>query len=149
MHRFYNELCQINGGQMNGFAAWGNTGGFVMSYYDISNTRMGQLAKQYTLCDHFFHSCYGSSMCGALMLFSAQIPKSPNPPQKLIIDTTEEGIMSFKGKVTKEGYAVEDFQPYYPPYRKNTPRSERLPPQTFLTIGDLLRCQKDLLGLVC
>ncbi len=142
VHRFYNELCQINGGKMNGFAAWGNTGGFVMSYYDISKTRMGQLAKQYTLCDHFFHSCYGSSMCGALMLFSAQIPKWPNPPQKLIIDTTEEGIMSFKGKVTKEGYAVEDFQPYYPPYRKNTPPNERLPPQTFLTIGDLLDAKK-------
>lgn len=137
-HRFYNEQRQINGGMMNGFAAWGNTGGFVMSYYDISQTRMGKIAQEYTICDHFFHSCYGSSMAAVIMLFSGKVPLFPTPPAHLIIDTSEKGLMEFKGKVTKEGYAVEDLQPYFPPYHPLISKAERLPPQTYPTIGDLL-----------
>ena len=35
VHYFYNEIQQIHGGKMNGFAVHCNAGGLTMSYYDI------------------------------------------------------------------------------------------------------------------
>jgi phospholipase C len=138
IHRFYQEQQQINGGKMNGFAAWSDVGGFVMSYYDIRNTRMGKLAQQYTICDHFFHSCYGGSTCGVLWLFSAQMPVWPNAPQNLIAILSDDRTLIRDGLVSPEGYAINDAQPFFPPFESGTPDSKRLPPQTCTTIGDLL-----------
>lgn len=137
-HRFYQEIAQINGGMMNAFAANSNAGGFTMSYYDISNTRLGQLSRQFTLCDNFFHSCYGGSMCAVLWLFSAQMPVWPNAPANLIATILPNGTLGKDGRVSPDGFAINDTQPYYPPYRENVPDDRRLPPQTYLTIGDLL-----------
>lgn len=138
IHRFYQEQQQINGGKMNAFAAWSNAGGFVMSYYDIRNTRMGKLSQQYTICDHFFHSCYGGSMCGALWLFAAQMPLWPDAPLNLIANVHEDGSLIRDGLVSPDGYAINDAQPFFPPFKPWTPDSRRVPPQTHQTIGDLL-----------
>ena len=54
VHEFYLEKQQINGGKMNAFAAWSDAKGFVMSYFDIRNTRMGKISQQFTICDNFF-----------------------------------------------------------------------------------------------
>ncbi len=123
---------------MNAFAAHSNAGGFVMSYYDIANTRMGKLSQEYTLCDNFFHSCYGSSMCGVLWFFTAQMPVWPNAPSDLIAKVLPNGTLIKDGKVSPDGYAINDAQPFYSPYRWGTLKSNRLPPQTYKTIGDLL-----------
>jgi phospholipase C len=138
IHRFYQEQEQINGGKMNAFIAWGDSGGFVMSYYDIQNTRMGKLSQQFTICDNFFHSCYGGSMCGVLWLFSAQMPVWPNAPKKIIVQVDPTGVLIKDGLVSPDGYAVNDAQPFYPPFEANTPDAMRVPPQTSQTIGDLL-----------
>lgn len=65
VHLFYQEQYQINGGRMDKFVAWndagGDHGGLAMSYYDVTDMPLGRLARQYTLCDNFFHSAFGGS----------------------------------------------------------------------------------------
>ena len=138
IHQFYQEQMQINGGSMNRFAAWSDAGGFVMIYFDISKTRMGAISRQFTLCDQWFHSCYGGSMCGVLWLFSAQMPVYPNAPKKIVATVLPSGIMSQDGIVSPDGYAINDMQPFFWPFKKDTPQDLRMPPQTYKTIGDLL-----------
>jgi phospholipase C len=137
-HRFYQEQYQIHGGLMNRFALWGTGGGFTMSYYDISDTPMGKLAKEFVLCDNWFHSCYGGSMCGVLWLFAAQMPKWPNAPEDLIARITPGGALVKDGLVSSDGYAINNAEPFYPPHHPNTAVKKRLPPQTYKTIGDSL-----------
>jgi phospholipase C len=142
IHRFYQEILQINGGRMNAFASYSNTGGFVMSYYDISNTRMGKLSQQFTICDNFFHSCYGGSMCSVLWLFTAQMPTWPQAPAHYIAEILPDKTLVKDGRVSPDGYAINDAQPFYPPYRPGALETTRLPPQTYKTIGDLLSKQR-------
>lgn len=138
MHRFYQEQYQINGGRMNRFAAWSDSGGFALSYYDLTETAMGKLAKEYVLCDNWFHSCYGGSMCGALWLFTAQMPLWPDACKLLIARLSPGGSLIKDGFVSPDGYAINDADPFYPPHRENKHKMRRVPPQTYLTIGDLL-----------
>ena len=138
IHHFYQEQYQINGGLMNRFAPFSNAGGFAMSYYDITPTSMGSLSKEFTLCDHWFHSCYGGSMCGALWLFTSQMPVWPNAAETIVARLLPSGIMIKDGLVSSDGYAINDSEPFYPPYKKGTPIDRRLPPQNYKTIGDLL-----------
>lgn len=138
IHRFYQEQLQINDGLMNQFALWSNAGGFVMSYYDIQNTRMGKIAREYTICDRCFHSCYGGSMCSVIWLFAAQMPTWPNAPKEIVARVFPSGYLRNDGIVSPDGYVVNDAEPYYPPHKPNIPDNRRVPAQTFLTIGDLL-----------
>src|SRR5262249_31061746 len=75
---------------------------------------------------------------GVIWLFASQMMRWPNAPQDLIAKVSKEGQLIKKGVVSPEGYVVNDAQPFYPPYKPNTPESKRVPPQTFRTIGDLL-----------
>lgn len=138
VHRFYEEQYQINGGKMNRFAPFSNAGGLVMSYYDVSSTEMGALAKEYVLCDNWFHSCYGGSMCGALWLFAARMPMWPNAPQEIIAKLLPSHILIKDGVVSPEGYAINDAEPFFAPFKEGTPENRRVPPQSYKTIGDLL-----------
>jgi phospholipase C len=138
VHQFYQEQEQISGGKMNAFAAFSDAGGFVMSYYDIRNTRMGKLSQQFTICDQFFHSCYGCSMCSVLWLFAAQMPVWPQAPKNIVAQIDPNGVLIKDGLVSPDGYAINDAQPFYPPFKAGTPDAQRVPPQTYRTIGDLL-----------
>ena len=138
IHQFYHEQYQINGGLMNRFIDFSTAGGFVMSYYDINSTEMGKLAKEYVLCDNWFHSCYGGSMCGALWLFTAQMPLWPNARAEIVAKLLPTGVMVKNGLVSPDGYAINDAQPFYPPFKKGVPDDVRVPPQNYKTIGDLL-----------
>lgn len=138
IHHFYQEQYQINGGLMNRFATFSNAGGFALSYYDIAQTRMGKYAKEYVLCDNWFHSCYGGSMCGALWLFTAQMPLWPNPSEEVVARLLPSGVLIKDGLASPDGYGINDAEPFYPPYKEGTPVEKRLPPQSYQTIGDLL-----------
>jgi acid phosphatase len=61
VHRFYQEQYQIDGGKMDKFVAWTDSGGLPMSRYDARSLPIGKLAEQYTLSDNFFHSAFGGS----------------------------------------------------------------------------------------
>ncbi len=137
-HRFYQEIAQINGGKMDAFARESDAGGFVMSYYDITSTRLGKISQQYTLCDNFFHSFYGGSLLNVLALFSAQMPTWENAPAHLVAKLSPDGTLLKDGKVSPDGYLINDAEPYYIPHKANVSDADRVPPLTTKTIGDLL-----------
>ncbi len=76
-HRFYNNQMQINGGKNDKFAAYADSGGLVMGYYDGSKMALWQLAKQYVLADNFFQGAFGGSFLNHQYLICACAPVYP------------------------------------------------------------------------
>src|SRR4029079_4816742 len=52
VHRYYNNIMQIDGGSNDGFAAWSDAGGLTMGYYDGSGLAMWQGARRPTRAHH-------------------------------------------------------------------------------------------------
>ncbi len=76
-HRFFNNQMQINGGKNDKFAAYADSGGLVMGYYDGSKMALWNLAKQYTLADNFFMGAFGGSFLNHQYLICACAPAYP------------------------------------------------------------------------
>ncbi|MEI7297578.1 acid phosphatase [Paraburkholderia tropica] len=142
VHRFYQNQMQINGGRNDQFAAWGDSGGLVMGYYENSadSLRLWKLAQQYTLCDNFFMAAFGGSWLNHIFLISAQAPFYPNiqaSPAKHLVSVLDGddplgtrlktaaaspasalgGPPKFvnDGLFTPDGYAVNTMAPPYQP----------------------------------
>jgi len=86
IHRFYHEQLQIDNGvlepslgAMDKFVTWSDNPGLVLSYFDASQLPEGQLARQYTICDNFFHSAYGGSFLNHQYVAAAQAPRWNQP----------------------------------------------------------------------
>jgi acid phosphatase len=147
VHLFYQQQYQINGGRMNKFVAWNDTGGdhggLAMSYYDVTDMPLGQLARQYTLCDNFFHSAFGGSWLNHMWLISVRTPYWPEAPRGMVAQLDARGVLipgtRQDAEITPDGYAVNTVYPTHPPYPENVAPERRLPPQTAPTIGDRLR----------
>jgi len=78
VHRYYNNMQQINGGRNDGFAAYSDAGGLSMGYYDGSQMKLWKLAQQYTLADNFFMGAFGGSFLNHQYLICACAPTYPN-----------------------------------------------------------------------
>ena len=78
VHRYYQSIMQIDGGTNDGFAAWSDVGGLVMGYYDGSGLAMWQVARRYTLADHFFMGAFGGSFLNHQYLVCACAPEYPD-----------------------------------------------------------------------
>ena len=78
VHRYYNNMLQINGGRNDGFAAWSDAGGLSMGYYDGSSMKLWKLAQQYTLADNFFMGAFGGSFLNHQYLICGCAPTYPN-----------------------------------------------------------------------
>jgi acid phosphatase len=147
VHLFYQQQYQINGGRMDKFVAWndagGDHGGLAMSYYDVTDMPLGRLARQYTLCDNFFHSAFGGSWLNHMWLVSARTPYWPEAPRDMVAQLDARGVLipgtRQDAEVTPDGYAVNTVYSTHPPYPENVAPERRLPPQTAPTIGDRLR----------
>lgn len=105
-HRFYQEQLQINGGKMNKYAYYNFTKGFAMGYYSTKDLPLYELAKKYTLCDHFFHSVFGGSFLNHQWLVAAASPLFPNSPASITAKVDADGKLIKDGTVTPDGYAV-------------------------------------------
>jgi acid phosphatase len=95
-HRFFNNQMQINGGKNDKFAAYADSGGLVMGYYDGSKMALWQLAKQYTLADNFFQGAFGGSFLNHQYLVCACAPVYPAtgaavPPSIAALNTDSSG----------------------------------------------------------
>ncbi|HSS26649.1 MAG TPA: acid phosphatase [Usitatibacter sp.] len=77
-HRFFENQMQIDGGKNDQMAAWADSGGLVMGYWDASNTKLGQLAKQFVLADNFYQGAFGGSFLNHQYLICACAPEYPN-----------------------------------------------------------------------
>ncbi len=86
IHRFYHQQLQIDNGalepangSMDKFVTWSDNPGLVLSYFDATDLPEGKLARQYTMCDNFFHSAYGGSFLNHQFLVAAAAPQWRQP----------------------------------------------------------------------
>ena len=132
-HRFYENQMQIDGGLNDKFAAWGDSGGLVMGYFDGSRTAMWKIARDYTLADRFFQGAFGGSYLNHQYLICACVPvypdadTSPAHPSITVLRTDADG------KFTPD-LALAD----------NSPASALAGPPVFKKSGNLT--PKDYLG---
>ena len=136
LHRFYQQIQQIDGGKMDGFVAWTNVGGLAMSYYDATDLPLGRLARQFVLADNWFHAAFGGSFLNHMWLVCACTPVWPDAPAALRVELDAGGRLVKDGDVSPDGYVVNTA------YTVNQPHPARvkdlLPNQTLPTIGDRL-----------
>lgn len=164
VHKFYQNVEQINGGLNNKFAAVSDAGGLVMGYYDGSKLPMWKWAQEYVLADNFFMAAYGGSYLNHQWLICACTPFDPDAPLQSRAQVDEHGYLKRKpdspassmqgapklldGAVSPDGYTVNSAHSSYQPSaiapdpngdsRYANPAEHPLPPQTAKTIGDTL-----------
>jgi phospholipase C len=135
---FYAERKQIDGGKMDRFVSAGNSGALPMGYYDASKLPMGQIAKRFTLDDHFFHGAYGGSFLNHEFLISASPLRWPGAPDSVRAQVAPGGTLIRNGAVSPDGWVVNTAYPKDGPHPAATNLAELVPPQTGRTIGDEL-----------
>lgn len=139
VHSFYQEKMQINGGKMNKYVLHNvNSGGLSQGYYKTSLLPLYEIAKKYTLCDHFFHSAFGGSFLNHQWLIAATSPVFPNAPANKVARLDSAGNLLTDGTISPDGYAVNTSYSVNAPHPKNVPAAELVPNQTSPTIGDRL-----------
>ncbi len=138
VHRFYTEQLQIDGGKMDKFVTWSDNGGLTLSYYDASQMPEGKLAKQFTLCDNFFHSAFGGSFLNHIWFISAATPVWKKAP-KFMISQPDPKLPGFiDSQLSSDGYVINTVLSVNDPHPANIPDSLLLPNQDMPTIGDRL-----------
>jgi acid phosphatase len=133
IHAYYHHIEQIDGGRNDLFAAISTVGGWTMGYYDGSQMRLWQWAKQYTLADNFFMVAFGGSFLNHQWLICACTPEFRNAPDQMRAKLDASGkllklpdspsardgavrvVSAGGGQVTPDGYAVNTSQPPYQP----------------------------------
>ncbi|MBB3196683.1 acid phosphatase [Roseateles terrae] len=96
-HRFFENQMQIHDGKNDQFAAWGDSGGLLMGYFDYSASPLYKLAQQYTLADNFFQGAFGGSFLNHQYLICACAPEYPNAdtaaakPTIAVLDKNADG----------------------------------------------------------
>ena len=164
IHAYYQNREQINGGKNNQFVAMTNVGAWTMGYFDGSQMRLWQWAKEYTLADHFFMGAFGGSYLNHLWLVCACTPRDPSAPAAATAQVDEHGNLRkrptspasvmqgvgqfFDGTVTPDGFSVNTTQPPYQPSgvppaaggdpALADPARHTLPPMREKSIGDTL-----------
>ena len=164
IHAYYQNREQINGGRNNQFVAMTNVGAWTMGYFDGSQMRLWQWAKDYTLADHFFMGAFGGSYLNHLWLVCACTPRDEHAPATTRPQLDEHGNLRkrptspasamqgvpqlFDGSVTPDGYSVNTTQPPYqpsgvPPAAGGNldvadPARHTLPPMREKNVGDTL-----------
>jgi phospholipase C len=83
VHRYYQNIEQIDGGRNDRFAALSDAGGLTMGYYDGSALAMWQLAREFTLADHFFMGTFGGSFMNHLWIACGCAGQYPDAPEAL------------------------------------------------------------------
>ena len=143
---FYVEKEQIDGGTMDRFVALSAAKGLTMGYFHTSDLPLASEARQYTLCDHFFHGVYGGSLANHIFLISAAVAVFPGAPEalKAVLDDAgapvkdaDSGVVR-NGPLTPDGYVVGTLYSVNTPHPATTPADQLVPNQTMPTIGDRL-----------
>src|SRR5207302_6213580 len=79
-HSFYTQPLTVDGGKMDGYAAWGGTAGLVMGYWDTSQLPLSTYAAKYTLLDNFFQGAWGDSFINNMWFICGCAASFPNAP---------------------------------------------------------------------
>jgi phospholipase C len=142
VHRFYQEQSQINGGKMDRFAVVSDAKGLVMGYYHTAHLPLAAEARQYTLCDNFFHAAFGGSFINHFWLVAARTPVFTTAPAAIVVRLDGRSQLVADGAVSPDGYAVNTLFSVNHPRPRDMPADRLLPNQTFPTIGDRLNAKK-------
>src|SRR5207253_10595099 len=105
VHRYYQHMFQIDGGKMDKFIAFGNTGGLVMSYYDGTTLPLGRFARDYALCDNFFQAAFGGAFLNHGWPSAAATPRWPEAPAASRAQLERARLLR-DGDVTPDGHIV-------------------------------------------
>jgi acid phosphatase len=132
-HRFYENQMQIDGGLNDRFAAWGDSGGLVMGWFDGSHTALWKVAREYTLADRFFQGAFGGSFLNHQYLVCACTPVYPDADTNPAHPTIAVLRQGADGKFTPELLQAD-----------NSPASALAGPPVFKKSGNLT--PKDYLG---
>ena len=143
VHRYYQHILQINGGLMDRYVAWSTAGALPMGHYETANLPLYPLAREFTLADNYFTAAFGGSWLNHVWLICACPPVFPNAPAEMRAEPRLDAAgrlvgLAKDGDVTPDGFAVNDLQPWAPPYQAGTPDARRVPPQSAPTIGERL-----------
>jgi len=142
-HRFYENQMQINGGANNMFAAWADSGGMTMGYFNPPSKTEQPLwawARQYVLADNFFQGAFGGSFLNHFYLICSCAPfyghdgHNPNggkdpagsvvkadgatlvtAPNSPASALNGPPVFTASGNLTPDFYAVNTMMPPYPP----------------------------------
>jgi phospholipase C len=129
---------QIDDGKMDKFALYNFSKGLTMGYYKTSLLPLAALARQYTLCDHFFHSAFGGSFLNHQWLIAAATPVYKDAPASMRATVDVNGRMIKDGTVTPDGHVVNTSYSVNAPRPRQVAREFLIPNQTNPTIGDRL-----------
>ncbi len=138
VHRFYQEQLQIDGGKMDRFVAYTDSGSLVMSTYDGASMPLWSYAKDYVLMDHFHHGAFGGSFLNHIFLACACAPKYDGAPADMVARLDENGAVIKDGAVSPDGYAINTLMPRVGPHPAGLAPEKMLPLQTAPTLGDRL-----------
>ncbi len=138
LHRFYQEQYQIDSGRMDKFALYNFSKGLAMGYYKTRLLPLDTFARQFTLCDHFFHSAFGGSFLNHQWLIAAASPVYPDAPARIRSKIDSNGKVIADGNVTPDGYVINTSLSVNWPRPAGVVKEELVPNQTNPTIGDRL-----------
>jgi phospholipase C len=138
IHQYYYEIMQVDSGKMDKFALHDPKGGMVMGYYTTKDLPLYPIAKKYTLCDHFFHSGFGSSFFNHIFLIAARPARWKDAPANMRANVDSTGKMVKNGRITPDGYVLNTVYSKGSVYPSGIDSSRLMPNQTFPTIGDRL-----------
>jgi phospholipase C len=139
VHRYYQEINQIDRGNMDRFAAISDAKGLSMGYYQTSQLPFAQsLTKDYTLCDNFYHSAFGGSFLNHMWLIAAQTPRWTGAPSSMITVLDANDNPTTDKQLTPDYYVVNTAFTHNAPHPSTASSSTLLPDLTFPTIGDEL-----------
>jgi phospholipase C len=139
IHAYYRQQYQINGGRMDQFATWSDGAGMVMGTWDLSEMPLYQLARQYTLADHFFHAAFGGSFLNHQWLICACTPTFPDAPASMISNPFPDDPEHLQdNNLTPDGYVVNTSFSVNTPHPTSARTETLIPNQMAPTIGDRL-----------
>jgi acid phosphatase len=169
VHKFYQEIYQLNGGAQNRYATGSDAAGLVMGVYDTRQLPIyrylhGGGAPHYGIADNFFQAAFGGSFLNHQWLIAAATPVYPGAPASFhsILDTAGFNHNNYPlynplaGATYRDGdLTVECTSPVKPEgacgdYAVNTMQPSFWPkgtfgdvlvPQTNPTIGDRLNAK--------
>jgi acid phosphatase len=94
VHKFYQEIYQLNGGAQNRYAAGSDSASTVMGVYDTQQLPIYRYlhspgAPRYAIADDFFQAAFGGSFLNHQWLIAAATPVWPGAPATLhsIVDS--------------------------------------------------------------
>lgn len=131
VHKFYQEIYQLNGGKQNRYMVGSDAAGTVMGVYNTKNLPIyqwlhGKHHPKYVIADAFFQAAFGGSFLNHQYLIASRAPEDPNAPANL------------HSLIDQAGFPRNNYPLYTP-----------LPGATYRDSDFTVTCPSPVAGLAC